>query len=141
MTYQPPTHLLQDECQGLSRWLATRLNAIRKQNGKIDMKAIDFAVGLKKKLANNLAPISKGEINLLIDMLEKEQAEKPTVVVKVKNGSLIGVTTSCEVRTISVDYDFADKLIATGEVAAVDFIVANCCPIKIAEWVALANQE
>ena len=33
------------------------------------MKAIDFAQGLKKKLTNNLAPISKGEINLLVDML------------------------------------------------------------------------
>lgn len=112
------------------------------------MKAIDFAKGLKKKLTSNLAPISKGEMNLLVDILEKEQAGKPTVVIHLEDGLISGITSSCEVQAIKVDYDVegvdsnaSTKETPYGSEAFVEFAAVDCLPEEIDEWVALANQE
>lgn len=111
------------------------------------MKAIDYVNSLKKKLTNNLAPISKGEINLLIDMIEKEQAEKPTVVVNIGGGLVAYIAASCDVNVVVVDQDiegYSDPLKETpsGHTAVVYISPADIVTKeRIDEWLALANQE
>lgn len=113
------------------------------------MKAIDFAQGLKKKLTNNLVPISKGEINLLVDMLEKEQAQKPTVVIHLEGGLITEIAATCELDVIKVDYAIEGhtglgiyQVVETpsGEDAFVDHCHVDIYD-DLAEWVALANQK
>ena len=113
------------------------------------MKAIDFAQGLKKKLTNNLAPISKGEINLLVDMLEKERAKKPTVVIHLEGGLITEIAATCELDVIKVDYDIEGhtglgiyQVVETpsGDDAFVDHYGVDVYD-DLSEWVTLANQE
>ena len=113
------------------------------------MKAIDFAQGLKKKLTNNLAPISKGEINLLVDMLEKEQSQKPTMVIHLEGGLITEIAATCEIQVIKADYDIeglcSDDLDHGVETPSGEDAFVGHCHVDVyddlAEWVALANQE
>ena len=108
------------------------------------MKAIDQLEALIGGMKSVFAPVLQTQLETLIAQIK---AEKPTVVVNIGGGLVAYIAASCDVNVIVVDQDtegYSDPIKKTpsGHKAVVYISSADIVPKeRIAEWIALANQE